>query len=51
MRRREFLAVVGGAATGPFAVRAQQPANLETAKALGIGIPAGLVANANALIE
>jgi ABC transporter substrate binding protein len=39
MRRREFIAIVGGAAGWPLAVRAQQPSKLPTIGFLGSATP------------
>ena len=39
MRRREFLGVLGGAATWSFAARAQQPSKLRTIGFLGAATP------------
>src|SRR5947208_13534989 len=40
LKRREFLTLVGGAATRPLTARAQQPAKLPTIGVLGSGTPA-----------
>jgi putative ABC transport system substrate-binding protein len=41
LRRREFISLVGGAVSWPFAVRAQQPGKLPTVGYLGQSTPLG----------
>src|SRR5262249_24759065 len=51
MKRREFITLLGGAATRPLAVRAQQTGKLPTVRFVGSGTPATQGAWVAALVQ